>query len=140
MEDGLELEKSAMLAHSSTTQQSIPYGGTELAPTNHRCLRQNEVEERIEEASQIIVAMPAKAAGSAMKTFTRQCMQRTFPDNFLNHQDTVINTLLLGDSIALPRVISSHIYTDKPLCGKTTWKDQQDTNGILPRTVLCGPS
>ena len=59
--------------------------------------------------------MPAKAAGSTMKAFTRQCMQRTFPDNFLNRQDEVIKTLMLGDQIALPRVILSHVYTDKPL-------------------------
>ena len=61
--------------------------------------------------------MPAKAAGTTMKAFTSQCMQRSFPDNILNDKDKVINTLLhvLGDSIALPRVISSHMYTDKPL-------------------------
>ena len=69
----------------------------------------------IKEASQIIVAMPAKAAGSTMKAFTHLCMQRTFPDNFLNDENKVINTLLLGDSIALPRLISSHMYTDKVL-------------------------
>ena len=39
---------------SSTTQQSIPHGGTELVntrPTNHRCLRRDEVDEINEKGS-----------------------------------------------------------------------------------------
>ena len=96
-------------------------------PNQYRCLQEDGLEEQIKKASQIIVAMPAKAAGSTMKSFTEQCMRTMFPDNFLNSERDVIKTLLLGDPVTPPKIISSHMYTDSPLINLI----QQ-----LPRSVL----
>lgn len=63
---------------------------------------------------QVFVAMPAKAAGTSLKEFTKKCMKRNDPDNFINAPIQVRK--FLTASYGLPSIIASHLYTgDQPL-------------------------
>eukprot|EP00561_Arcocellulus_cornucervis_P004177 CAMPEP_0185816972 /NCGR_PEP_ID=MMETSP1322-20130828/18327_1 /TAXON_ID=265543 /ORGANISM="Minutocellus polymorphus, Strain RCC2270" /LENGTH=269 /DNA_ID=CAMNT_0028513961 /DNA_START=18 /DNA_END=827 /DNA_ORIENTATION=+ len=58
--------------------------------------------------------MPAKAAGTSLKEFTKKCMKRNDPDNFINAPIQVRK--FLTASYWLPSIIVSHLYTgDQPL-------------------------
>jgi len=70
----------------------------------------------LSETKQVFVTMPTKAAGTSFKRFTSKCMKRgirDFPDNFVNFADMAQD--FLTSSLQLPSIISSHLFSDKPL-------------------------
>merc|ERR1740139_172865 len=74
------------------------------------------MDDLVSEMKQVFVVMPAKAAGSSLKHFTAKCMKRNirdFPDNFVNFADKTKD--FLTDSLELPSIITSHLYSDAGL-------------------------
>ncbi len=98
----------------------------------YSCLQSDkDIDDSIKQASQIVIAMPAKAAGTTVKYFTKDCIGDKYdlPDNFLNNpsKEGMKNVLLTGKPLEMPKVISSHMYTDTPL---------RSLIGQLPKSVL----
>ncbi len=75
----------------------------------------DDIDEIIKQASQIVVAMPAKAAGTTMKEFTKACVKKNVPDNFLNDKNKIKKVLSESKSLSMPKIIASHLYKDQPL-------------------------
>jgi hypothetical protein len=62
----------------------------------------------------IIFVMPAKAGGTSSEAFYKKCTGRSNdPEGFLNGQNNRL--AFLRNSLALPPVMASHLYNDKPL-------------------------
>lgn len=102
------VERITSLNPSNSKCEHVPFHGG--------CLQsENEIDNMIKEASQVVITMPAKAAGSTMKQFTNQCMGRTLPDNFLNNATRVKEVLLTGNPMEMPKIIVSHLMSDNPL-------------------------
>jgi hypothetical protein len=66
----------------------------------------------LNETNQVFITMPAKAAGTSMKSFTKKCMNLILRDNLLNWKETIENALTT--SYELPSIIASHLYSDRP--------------------------
>lgn len=83
---------------------------------NKMCVSQDsQLQQLVDSASNIVILMPAKAAGSTLKYFATRCSGESFEkltDNFLNYKN---ETNYLTTSYELPPVISSHLYSDEPL-------------------------
>jgi len=64
----------------------------------------------------VYVVFPAKAAGSTMKVFTKECLNRnkTTPtmmmDNVLNVPDGLLRSVTESEYLKTPPIISSHLY------------------------------
>lgn len=87
---------------------------TDLAAHNH-CLSldlEDSMDGIISNAEHIFITMPAKAAGTSMKSFTRLCTKRRHRDNFIN--DEKERRDYLTESLDLSPLVASHVYTDKP--------------------------
>lgn len=80
--------------------------------TNKQCLSaKNELRDLIVSTNQVIVTMPAKAAGTSLKIFSQKCNDDSYTklgDNFLNNRSNFIN--ILTKSLRMPPVIVSHMY------------------------------
>ena len=73
-----------------------------------RCLTFDEdLDQRVANASQIFITMPAKAAGTSLKTFTNKCTNFQYWDNFITSPNDVKG--FLSASMDLPTIITSHI-------------------------------
>ena len=72
-----------------------------------------EMDAIISQSKQIFITMPAKAAGTSLKSFTQQCMKRDVVDNLINRKS--LSEALLTDEFEVPSIITSHLYKDKPL-------------------------
>ena len=92
-------------------------GVAAMMPSNYpkyKCLQtHDEIDKLVAAASQVFITMPAKASGSTMKQFTKLCLQREIPDNFLNSEDRTKD--FLTSSLELPKFMSSHLYVDTTL-------------------------
>ena len=55
--------------------------------------------------------MPAKAAGSSMKTFTERCMKNAVQRNILSKEDLWKDYLV--DSLHVQSIIASHLYCEE---------------------------
>ena len=79
-----------------------------------QCLdSENSLHDSLSSTNQVIIMMPAKAAGSTLKTFARQCNKASgltyeHADNFLNTKDNHFDGILTN-SFRMPPVIASHI-------------------------------
>ena len=92
----------------------ISGGATHTATA--QCLSLNfeeKVDAAISNSTQVFITMPAKAAGTSLKRFTKKCMKQEMSDNFINRPNLSKN--FLTDSFELPSIITSHLYTDQPL-------------------------
>ena len=72
------------------------------------------MDDIMNRTKQVFITMPAKAAGSSMKYFTRQCTKSYPPDNFINDRKNLKKTFF-ADNYELPSIIASHLYNDAPL-------------------------
>ena len=74
------------------------------------------MDDIMNRTKQVFITMPAKAAGSSMKYFTRQCTKSYPPDNFINHDlKNLRKKTFFADNYELPSIIASHLYNDAPL-------------------------
>ena len=74
------------------------------------------MDDIMNQTKQVFITMPAKAAGSTMKYFTRQCTKSYPPDNFINHDlKNLRKKTFFADNYELPSIIASHLYNDAPL-------------------------
>ena len=82
----------------------------------------NDMDNILSEVKLVYVVMPAKAAGSTIKTFTSSCMKEkgafAATDNILNKwhgdKDKKLFQAIMG-SIELPSVIASHVYSSESM-------------------------
>jgi len=95
---------------------------------NHRqqqgsCLSldlEENMDKLLSKYKQVMIVMPAKAAGSTIKTFTKKCMSQqntssyTVADNILNWQ-AGMNSAVTAQ-LKMPSMISSHITTEDNMC------------------------
>ena len=80
----------------------------------YQCLSQSSLSDLIMSTDQIILSMPAKAAGTTMKSFANQCNQdfgADYIDNMLNFKHVDHFDGILTKSFQMPPVLSSHMYT-----------------------------
>ena len=73
----------------------------------------DEITNLIQSTNQVIIVMPAKAAGTSLKQFTYSCNDEKMVDNVLNYPDKLEN--LLTHTYEMPGVIASHMYQSKAL-------------------------
>jgi len=74
---------------------------------------EKEMDSIISSSRPIFITMPAKAAGTSMKSFTEKCTKRKMTDNFINEPKNVES--FLTSSLQLPSIITSHTYSDRPI-------------------------
>lgn len=73
----------------------------------------DEITNLIQSTNQVIIVMPAKAAGTSLKQFTYSCNDEKMVDNALNFPDQIEK--LLTHTYEMPGVIASHMYQSKVL-------------------------
>ena len=128
------LSSTTMLRRSScTNHKNLPRISEEEEPFETPLLHHHQqhgsclsldLEENMDNLlskyKQVIIAMPAKAAGSSIKTFTKKCMSRqnatsfSVTDNILNNQNSMNSALTA--QLKMPSMISSHMYTQNNMC------------------------
>lgn len=103
-----------LLVHSTAA------GGSDSIPPPYKDIKHNmcvsrdhDLKRLINKTSNIIIMMPAKAAGTSFKYFAQSCSGQFYnvSDNFLNYKQHIN---YLTTSYHLPPVISSHLYSDSP--------------------------
>jgi len=86
---------------------------------------EEDLDNFLSKYEQVFVIMPAKAAGSSMKTFTRECMQSVRTSdaslNRIGKTDNVIlhhekHEELFKNQLNLPSLISSHVSLSSQVC------------------------
>lgn len=82
----------------------------------HQCLSESTLRDLITGTDQIILTMPAKAAGTTMKRFETQCNKGSgltveYIDNVLNFKDDNHFDGILSKTFQMPALLSSHMYT-----------------------------
>mmetsp|Transcript_50818 Transcript_50818/g.99378 ORF Transcript_50818/g.99378 Transcript_50818/m.99378 type:complete len:357 (-) Transcript_50818:90-1160(-) len=81
-----------------------------------KCLTfDGEMDDLIANSKQIFLTMPAKAAGSSLKTFTNKCMKSIMPGDNFHINDPEISKKYFTDSFQLPKIITGHVYRDQTL-------------------------
>ena len=85
--------------------------------SSSRCLSfEDTMDDLVKSSKQIFITMPAKAAGSSMKSFTQKCMKNHTSlneDNFFNHEGSVLD--MMTRTYELPSIITGHIYKDSTM-------------------------
>lgn len=99
-----------------------------------------ELQTLVNKTKNVIIMMPAKAAGTSFESFARQCSGKSFSklkDNFLNFE---IGEIFLTSSFELPPVIASHMYNAEPMtklfqhASKDTlfiWSHREETSRLV---------
>ena len=110
--------------HNTAGTSSSP--SSSLFGRSHCLDSEEELDALIFQASNHVtfITMPAKAAGSSMKAFVKECTKKSMPenrqklpDNFLNRQDLLPNIFLNGSVEGLhpTKIVASHLYNGEPL-------------------------
>jgi len=79
-----------------------------------------DMDNLLSELGQVFIVMPAKAAGTSFKDFTRQCMSSTSStsyselDNVLNSKEQMIQAF--KSQMKIPSLIASHVYNSETIC------------------------
>jgi hypothetical protein len=82
----------------------------------YQCMSQSSLRDAITSTDQVILTMPAKAAGTTMQNFAKRCNEDSgltvdYIDNMLNFKDLDHFDGILSKSFQMPPVLSSHMYT-----------------------------
>lgn len=89
---------------------------TEQKSHESTCLSfEGRFKKLVQSSKQLFITYPAKAAGTSLKNFTKDCMGETHiaEDNFFNFEHRVIDTLITN--FQLPSIITGHLYNDETL-------------------------
>ena len=116
------VQKSQRVVHSTATTDgtdALPSEYRDIQPKNICVSHNHDLKQLIHKSSNIIILMPAKAAGTSFRYFAQSCSGPFYniSDNFLNYKKHIN---YLTTSYHLPPVISSHLYADTP--AKDTFK------------------
>ncbi len=98
---------SARSHYNATVETSDVVAGHHYSPMSSLA----QLQEMIDSTEEVIITMPAKAAGSSLKQFADQCYGKVWAeDNYLNFiQNKGITGLT--SHYELPKVMASHMYT-----------------------------
>lgn len=99
--------------HSNNSAVAV---GITTSSSVHGCVGldfEEEMDIMIMNSKPIFITMPAKAAGTSMKSFNKKCMKREIPDNIFQKQALIQN--FFTTSLKLPSVVTSHVLRDAPL-------------------------
>ena len=84
---------------------------------NYQCMsHSSNLRDLISTTNQVIILMPAKAAGTSLKDFAKQCNGPSYSnllDNFINFNHEIES--ILSNSFQMPHVIASHVNNDDNL-------------------------
>ena len=69
--------------------------------------------EIVNQTKQVVIATPAKAAGTSMIRFARKCSPVQLPINVINFKG-LLEKSTFTNNYDVPSVIAAHVYTDKP--------------------------
>lgn len=85
-----------------------------LGGENNRCLTPDGLRDMIHSTKQVVITMPAKAAGSSMQAFAIQCNGDSYGEISNNILREVANTeKILTNTFKVPAVIAGHIHETK---------------------------
>lgn len=93
---------------------------TEEPPYSRNCLDlgfDNEMDRLLSKYKQVYIIMPAKAAGTTAKAFSKSCMDSTntpsfqFYDNIANKQEAMKKALT--NQLEMPTLVTSHVYDSR---------------------------
>jgi hypothetical protein len=116
----LEQQGKIALNEITTTTADISGDGINYLP--QQCLAfDSEVDNLVKSAKQVFITMPAKAAGSTMKSFTTECMNdkhkphdlpmsRSDAPFLLPDSDGVTETLM--SALQVPSILTNHAHID----------------------------
>lgn len=103
---------------------SLNSGSGKISTSTAQLTTSRSLHDMLEK--QIFIVMPAKAAGTSLKEFTKKCLKHNFPDNFLNNPALVRDSLT--SSYELPSIIASHLYVgEQPLVDLIKHASLRDT-------------
>lgn len=104
-----DIETGFSYRKMTSTKRSHAKAGNHYVSKNN-CI---PLQEMIDSTEEIIITMPAKAAGSSFKTFAAQCYGKDWvKDNYLNFINSTGMKWLTG-SYELPKVMASHMYREE---------------------------
>jgi len=88
----------------------------DYAKGGSKCLTfDGEMNDLIANSKQIFLTMPAKAAGSSLRSFTNKCMKTVMPTDNFYLNDPKISKKYFTDSFQLPKIITGHVFRDQSL-------------------------
>lgn len=109
----------------STIQQQTYLSMPELQNRGASCLSlgfHKDMDQLLSKYKQVWIIMPAKAAGTSFKEFTKDCMSAAGTPSFADQDNPFINskrseTAFLGQ-LEMPSLVASHLYQfeTKPFC------------------------
>jgi hypothetical protein len=121
----LMLHQFFLLKPFSTKAEVACAKGNE-ASASGQCLNLNQdLDSLVANANQIFVTMPAKAGGTSMKDFTSRCNKIEIKDNVLARPELQMKKILLGNSLHVQHIITSHLYTDENLIDLTKYPTRE---------------
>jgi len=101
------------VATNGYTFNSNEESKTMLTRSGAKCLTFNETfDDLVASSNNVFITMPAKAAGSTMKDFARECAGSFGLDNVLNKPETFEDVFMNKGAKPTPSIIASHIYHD----------------------------
>jgi len=104
---------STKAATNGYTFNSNEESQTMLTRSGAKCLTFDETfDDLVASSNNIFITMPAKAAGSTMKTFARKCVGQFGEDNMLNRPGIFEETFMNKGAKQAPSIIASHIAND----------------------------
>lgn len=114
-----QFQESQTVQHQFQESQNVQDRSSDNFVTNtpSNCLSLNfeeKMDHMLNISKPIFITMAAKVSGTSLKTFTNNCMKRTFGENnFINNADKIQD--FFTGSLKLPSVVTSHSYRDDPI-------------------------
>lgn len=87
----------------------------QLRRERYQCLSfENEMNKILQSTKQVFITMPAKASGSSLKAFTKQCVNNDrIPDNNFMKNETFVQEMI-RNMYDLPNIIACHVGDEIP--------------------------
>lgn len=98
---------------SNNNNKPIQYGPRRNE--RYQCLSfENELGKILQSTKQVFITMPAKASGSSLKAFTKQCVNNDqIPDNNYMKNETFVKEMI-RNMYNLPQIIACHVGDEIP--------------------------
>ena len=113
------VESNIFKANADETARNTNFIMNSNGNSGAKCLDfEKSFDELVANSVNVFVTMPAKAAGTAMKGFTRKCVgmydKSNTNSNFMNGSiDNKIDNFI--QRIDHPKIVTSHVFGDKPM-------------------------
>ena len=110
------------VATNGYTFNSNEESQTMLTRSGAKCLTFDKTfDDLVTSSNNIFVTMPAKAAGSTMKDFTKKCAGSFGEDNLLNRPESFKDVFMKKGAKPFPSIVASHLYWP--------WREQEPSLG-----------